>query len=43
MFKKTQVHLRFKVWNFITYFIMRSKYNHFQTAANKVVSDAKQI
>lgn len=43
MFKKTQVHLRFKVWNFITYFIMRSKYNHFQTLANKVVSDAKQI
>ena len=43
MFKRTQVHLRFKAWNFITYFIMRSKYNYFQTLANKVVSDAKHI
>lgn len=43
MFSRTQVYLKFKMWNFITYMIMRSKYRKFQTLANRIVSDAKNI
>ena len=43
VFNRTHFHMKFRVWNFITYLIMRSKYNNFQILANKIVNDARKM
>lgn len=43
VFNRTHFHMKFRVWNLVTYLIMRSKYNKFQISANKIVTDARKI
>lgn len=43
IFNRTQYHLKFKLWNFIPYIMMRLKYNKYRSSANQIITNSRVV